>query len=117
MMDKTFPPIVIPLHTDEHGTIRVSGTRITLETVINYYRQGESPEAIHEGFPTLPLTDIYAVIAYYLAHQAEVDAYLEQRTQAGQIIRAEWEALYPSKITRAELLTRLEAKKIPPKSE
>ena len=29
-----------------------------------------------KAFRTVPVTDIYAIIAYYLAHRAELDAYL-----------------------------------------
>jgi len=96
---------------DEHGAIRVSGTRVTLDSIINYYLQGESPEDLHEGFPTVPLTDIYAVIAYYLAHRDELDGYLKRRKDEGERIRQEMEAKYPPKVTRAELLKRLEVKK------
>jgi len=34
-----------------------------------------------KGFPTVPLTDMYAVIAYYLAHHDEVDDYLKYREE------------------------------------
>jgi len=88
------PTIIIPLKTDEHGGIRVSGTRVTLEVILARHQQGVSPEDIHEGFPTVPLTDIYAVIAYYLAHRDEVDAYLKRRDEEGERIRQEIEANY-----------------------
>ena len=102
--------MTIPLHMDEHGLMRVSGTRVTLDSIINYYLQGESPEDLHEGFPTVPLPDIYAVIAYYLTHRDELDAYLKRRETEANRIRQEIEARYPPKVTRAELLKRLEAK-------
>ncbi|MCI0713210.1 MAG: DUF433 domain-containing protein [Chloroflexi bacterium] len=104
------PSLIIPLQTDEHGVIRVSGTRVTLDSIINYYLQGQTPEALHEGFPTVPLTDIYAVIAYYLANRDELDAYLKQQETEAERIRQEFEATYPPKVTRAELLKRREAK-------
>jgi uncharacterized protein (DUF433 family) len=103
--------MTIPLRMDEHGAIRVSGTRVTLDTVIARYHQGDSPEAIHEGFDVLPLHDIYAVIAYYLAHRDEFDAYLKRREEEAERLRQEWEAKYPPKVTKAELLARLEARK------
>jgi uncharacterized protein (DUF433 family) len=103
--------MTIPLRADEHGAIRVSETRVTLDTVIARYHQGDSPEAIHEGFDVLPLNDIYAVIAYYLAHRDELDAYLQHRSEEAERIRQEWEAQYPPKVTKAELLARLEARK------
>ena len=100
----------VPLKEDQDGNIRVSGTRVTLDTIIGFYRQGETPEDLHEGFPTVPLADIYAVIAYYLANQDEVDAYLKQRDEEAERVRQEWETRNPPP-TKAELLARLEAKR------
>lgn len=102
--------VELPMKLDEHGAIRVSGTRVTLDTLIAFYKQGESPEDLHEGFPTVPLPDIYAVIAYYLAHQTDVDAYLARREEEADLLRAEWEARNPP-LTRAELEARLEEKR------
>lgn len=98
--------VALPLKMDEHGAIRVSGTRVTLDTLIAFYRQGETPEDLHEGFPTVPLADIYAVIAYYLAHEAEIDDYLKRREEEAERIRQEWEARNPPP-TKADLLARL----------
>ena len=89
------PTITIPIRTDEHGAIRVGGTRVTLDTVIACYHHGDTPERIHEGFPTLKLEDIYAVISYYLHHQAEVDAYLRQRREEAEENRKKMEAEHP----------------------
>lgn len=86
--------VALPLKMDEDGTIRVSGTRVTLDTVIACYHQGDSPEAIHEGFDVLPLNDIYAAIAYYLAHRDELDAYLKHGQEEAERLRQEWEASY-----------------------
>ena len=102
--------VALPLKMDEQGAIRVSGTRVTLDTLIGFYRQGETVEDLHEGFPTVPLADIYAVIAYYLGHQAEVDEYLKQRDEAAERTRQEWEARHPP-LSRAELLARLDARR------
>ena len=71
--------IVLSIKTDEYCAIRVSGTQVTLDVLIVRHKQGDSPEDIHARFPTVPLTDIYTVISYYLANQAELDAYLAQR--------------------------------------
>lgn len=84
----------IPMRMDEHGSIRISGTRVTLDTVIAYHRQGHSPEAIHERFDVLPVDDLYAVIAYYLAHREALDSYLARREEEGLRLRREIEASY-----------------------
>lgn len=86
--------LTVPLKRDDNNTIRVSNTRVTLDTVIARYHQGDSPERIHEGFPTVPINDIYAVIAYYLSHQEELDLYLQQRNEEAEQIRQKIEANY-----------------------
>ncbi len=44
-------------------------------------RRGESPETICQNFELLHLEEIYGAIAYYLANQAEVDAYLIRQNE------------------------------------
>jgi uncharacterized protein (DUF433 family) len=110
-MIATPPTIAVPLRTDEHGVIRVSGTRVTLESVISVYKQDRSAEVIHEAFDVIPLADAYAVIAYYLSHTQEVDAYMKHAEEEGERIRAKWEKEYPPKVTFAELKARYDAMK------
>ncbi|MGA2031389.1 MAG: DUF433 domain-containing protein [Thermoguttaceae bacterium] len=56
----------------------VSGTRVSLDSVVLAFVQGLSPETIAgECFPTLTLEQVYGAIAYYLAHRAEIDGYLK----------------------------------------
>ncbi len=88
----------MPLRTDAEGVIRVGNTRVTLTTIIACHRRGDTPEAIHAGFPTVPLADIYAVIAYYLAHQDEVDAYIRQENDEAERWRQEYEADHPEAV-------------------
>jgi len=101
------PMLAVPLKTDEHGVIRVMGTRIPIDTVIARYHQGETPEGIHHGFPTLSVSDIWAVIAYYLAHRAELDTYLETRDAESARTRQEIEANYPPHIKAHQEKLRL----------
>jgi len=57
----------------------ISGTRVSLDSVVVAFLQGFSPETIAaECFSTLTLEQVYGAIAYYLAHRAEIDAYLKQ---------------------------------------
>jgi uncharacterized protein (DUF433 family) len=80
--------IDLPLRLDEQGGIRVSSTRVTLDTVIACYKEGETPESIHEAFPTLPLANLYAVIAYYVANRATAEGYLAKRLAAADARRS-----------------------------
>ena len=57
---------------------RVAGTRISLDSVVIGFRQGESAEEIQRNFPALSLEQVYGTIAYYLGHRQEVEEYLRQ---------------------------------------
>jgi uncharacterized protein (DUF433 family) len=87
-----FPPDPVPLRQDEHGTIRVDGTRVPLDLVIKAHREAASPETIVRWFDSLQLADVYAVLAYCLNHRAEVDEYLARREQEAVTLRRELEA-------------------------
>lgn len=107
-----FPAAVdVPLRADEYGTIRVGGTRVTLESVIADFHRGATPEEIVHDFPTLKVADVYHVIGYYVAHRAEVDAYVQRQHDESERIRREWEAEHPPTLTKADLLARLDAKR------
>ncbi len=56
--------------------IRIAGTRVGIETVIDDYQKGAIPEEIIMHYPTLSLEQVYATITYYLAHQQDVKAYV-----------------------------------------
>lgn len=82
----------VPLQVDERGTVRVAGTRLTLDTVIALHRQGRSAGEIAHSFAGLALADVHAVLAYYLHHQAEVDASLAERARLADDTRRDLEA-------------------------
>jgi uncharacterized protein (DUF433 family) len=58
------------------GGYYVAGTRISLDSGVYSFSNGNSPEAIQEDFPLLKRAQIYGAIAFYLDHQAEIDEYL-----------------------------------------
>src|SRR6516164_8612539 len=71
----------VPLSVDDHGTVRIGNSRVTLDVVLAEHKKGASPEAIAEEFDTLDLADIYAAIAYSLRHADDVAAYLQRRQE------------------------------------
>lgn len=77
------------------GNVYIGDTRMTLDSIVLSWRGGETSQSIHEGFPTVRLAAIYGTIAYYLDHQAEVDAYLNELDELERIGRAESEAANP----------------------
>ena len=78
-MSLTISAEQVPLTTDSHGVVRITGTRIPIETVVDEFNQGASPEEIVLSYPTLELSQVYSVIAYYLRNKTEVDAYIKEQ--------------------------------------
>jgi uncharacterized protein (DUF433 family) len=74
----------IPIKTDASGVLRVGQTRVTLDNVVIAFLEGATAEEIGEQYPSLDLSDVYAVISYYLRHQAEVDDYLALRQNTAE---------------------------------
>lgn len=103
------PTIILelPLRLDENGRWRVGNTRIPIETVIIAFQQGSTPEQIVEDFDVLQLAQVYQIVGYYLAHQAELDAYIAQFLAEGEAIRHQMEALYPP-LSKEERIRRYE---------
>lgn len=55
----------------------IEGTRISLDSVVYSFLDGESPESIVQNFPLLRLEQVYGGIAFYLANRELIDQYLE----------------------------------------
>jgi len=63
------------------GNYYVADTRISLDSIVHAFRRGESPETICQNFKLLLLEEVYGAITYYLANQAEIDAYLIRQNE------------------------------------
>lgn len=96
----------VPVHTDADGVVRVGGTRVTLDTLVAAFDAGATAEEILQQYPSVALADVYSVIAYYLRHQAEIQAYITQRQQqAGQVREQNEQRFNPSGV-RDRLIDR-----------
>ena len=100
----------VPLTTGADGVIRVGGTRVTLDTVVAAFEEGGTAEEIAQQYPTLALSDVYAVIGFYLRQRETVDVYLRERQQAVEAVRGENEKRFPPGEVRKRLLARRKAK-------
>ena len=69
------------------GAYRIAGTRVSLDSVVYAFLRGASPESIAQSFPALSLEEIYGTIAFYLAHQTEIDAYLQEGERDFEALR------------------------------
>src|SRR5919202_781591 len=104
MMEK---PQSTLLTIGDDGTIRVKGSRVTLDVIVRQFKQGATAEQILEDFPSLSLRDVYGAIYYYLEHEAEVEEYLEKQKEAA----AETSKLIESKRDGGALRERIRARR------
>jgi uncharacterized protein (DUF433 family) len=57
--------------------IRIKGTRIGIEMILEDYLNGYSPEEIVGRYRGITLLQVYATLTYYLYNKERLDAYLE----------------------------------------
>jgi uncharacterized protein (DUF433 family) len=96
----------VPLHTDEHGVIRVANTRVALETVVLAFEGGSSPEEMAQDLP-VALADLYAAISYCLRHPDEVGAYMKERRAWADEMRRKVQSRFGQGGLRERLTARL----------
>jgi uncharacterized protein (DUF433 family) len=94
------------MQADDDGVLRIGGTRVRLETIINAFKSGSAAEEILLKYPSLNLIDIYAVITYYLWSREEVEGYLEERRRIEEAVRRENETRFAPLGVRERLMAR-----------
>jgi uncharacterized protein (DUF433 family) len=101
----------VPLREEPPGVLRVGKSRVLLELVIRAYERGSSPQDIVRMYDSLELGDVFAVIAYYLAHRAEIEEYLRQCEVEAEALRRQIESSQPSQPhLKEDLLARAQAR-------
>jgi uncharacterized protein (DUF433 family) len=106
-MNIPIEPISVPLFDDGQGGLRVTGTRVLLERIVHAFEDGATPEGIVQSYDTLHLDDVYAVLAWYLRHKAEVEDYLQKRAADAEAIRRKIEAKQPVRAEPAPAIPAL----------
>jgi uncharacterized protein (DUF433 family) len=67
----------LPLHVERRDEAFIlSGTRVSLDSIVYGFLSGQSAESIAQSFPVLTLEQVYGAIAYHLGHRDEIDGYL-----------------------------------------
>ena len=64
---------------DPAESIRLKGTRVDLQDVIELHRFGVPPARIADRYAGVELLSVYGAVAYYLANREAVEAYLVRR--------------------------------------
>ena len=67
----------------------VSGTRVSLDSIVYAFLDGLTAESIAQAFPVLTLEQVYGSIAFYLANRPEVEGYLDRAERDLDAARAD----------------------------
>jgi uncharacterized protein (DUF433 family) len=84
------------------GAYRVGETRVSLDSLVYLFREGMSVESMVDSYPALTLEQVHGALAFYLANQKEIDAYLIEGQRAAEVQHRQ------SRQTNAELIAKLQ---------
>ena len=75
---------------ERDGGYYIAGTRVSLDSIVHAFQDGESPEGILRSFPMAgPLVRIYGAITFYLENKEKVEAYLRDQERRWDELRKE----------------------------
>ncbi|MEM6433427.1 MAG: DUF433 domain-containing protein [Cyanobacteria bacterium P01_D01_bin.115] len=66
------------------GRPHIKNTRLSVQRIAAWYKQGLNAEEIAERIGTASLAQVYAALTYYHANTAEIEAYLAEEKTAYQ---------------------------------
>ncbi|KPA12177.1 protein containing DUF433 [Candidatus Magnetomorum sp. HK-1] len=72
------------------GRLRIDGTRITVISIVLWYRQGYNPEEISELYPHLTLAQIYTALAYYHANKEEIEKEIASEEKEAELLEQQY---------------------------
>lgn len=87
--------------TRVEGAYRIGDTRVSLDSLVYLFREGMSAESMVDSYPALTLEQVHGALAFYLANQNEIDAYLMEGYRAAQSQHQR------SRTSNAELIAKL----------
>jgi len=93
---------------ERDGGLWITGTRVSLDSIVYAFLRGASPESIGQSFPILKLEEVYGAITYYLGHQADVDSRLRQHDREFEALRAQGRRANPAVYKKLEESKKIE---------
>ncbi len=92
------------LRDDGTGGLRIGKSRVFLEIVLGAYQDGATAETIADEYPAITADEARAVIAHFLKHKNEVEAYIARRKKRGE---ETWKMIEAGQKDLTELRARL----------
>ena len=75
-------PYVVCSPRMHRGEPTISGSAITVRTVVERTRLGDTPEQIVEAYPVLTLAQVYDALGYYYDHSGEIEGHIQENREA-----------------------------------
>lgn len=67
--------------TKTESGYHLTGSRVSLDSIVYDWLGGLSPESIVDNFETLSLEQVYGAVTFYLAHKSEVNVHLRHNRE------------------------------------
>jgi len=71
-------PYIIHVPGIASGEPIIKGTRVPVRAIVLHYKASETLEEILEAYPHVPPAAVFDAISYYLDHQEEIEALIEE---------------------------------------
>jgi len=71
-------PHIVRMPGISGGEPILKGSRVPVRAVVLHYKAGATMEEILEAYPHISAAAVYDAISYYLDHQEEIEALIEQ---------------------------------------
>ncbi len=88
------------------GGYYVTGSGVSLGSVIYAFLRGESPEDIVESFPAISLEPVFGAVTFYLANREMIDQHLQEEKAEFARLREEARRNNPALYARLEAARR-----------
>lgn len=92
--------------TDNDGTIRIKGSRVSLDSIVHQFKLGATAEQIQEDFPSLSLREVYGAIYFYLDNEEEIEKYLERQEEKEDATKQFIDTHFDSSVLRERIRAR-----------
>ena len=79
---QTEHPHIVRIEGVCSGRPIIAGTRISIRTIVERVRLGDSPEQIVRNYPPLTLAQVYDALSYYHEHKSEIEAEIAANEEA-----------------------------------
>ncbi len=79
---RTEHPHIVRVEGVRGGEPVIKGTNISVRTIVERTRLGDTPEKIIDDYPILSISQVYDALSYYYEHPQEIEQYIAENREA-----------------------------------